>query len=287
MASASGDAASSTAPAAHVPPHAALGARTGWQDTIFEAIMDAEPKQIWDALERSPQTALDSQLQRREVGGNVIFIWHERLYAPNVEGMREVLGSGFEFEGEAPRARVGRWLEMIDARNGDTLLHLVMRLNGIEDLAKASCAVEILGRGASFEITNVDGELCSMVDPCFKLAWLKELPAWKQRREAAARERQRAEAAERRAAAERGRRDQVAAERQAQKAREKDARKRELAEVEEAKYRRTFHSALDKMLVKLDKREERQAKANPAWNELMTDVRAMIRPIERWFEQRR
>ena len=38
------------------------------------AIIDADPQAIWDALERSPKSALDCQLQRYIIGGCAFFI---------------------------------------------------------------------------------------------------------------------------------------------------------------------------------------------------------------------
>jgi len=245
--------------------------------------MDAHPARIWDALEGSPESALDCQIQRREVAGHAIFVFHERLYTPSATGVREALGSNFSFEDEGNRERLASWLEMINVKNGDTLLHLVMRLNGIDDVAKARCAVEILGRGASFEIANVDGEICSMVDPAFKLAWLKELPAWKQRREERARQQRRTEADQRRRAMEQQRRDQARAEIETQQAAADEQVRRREAEVKENKKRQEFHAALERMLIKLEKRDDRQAKANPAWTELTADLRQIPRKIELWW----
>jgi len=261
------------------------GAADGWQDTIFEAIMDAVPQEVWSALEASPSSALDCQLQRREMGGVTFFVFHERIYTADASALRETLGSSFLFENEGVRARVADWLEMIDAKAGDTLLHLVMRLNGVDDMVKARCAVEILGRGASFEIENCDRELCSMIDSTFKLAWLKELPAWKTRRAERERKQELNAAAERRRMAERDRREQgrrdMADNRRAAEA----AARKTLVDAEEERNRRSFHQALERTLMRLDQREQRQAKSNPAWRELITDIRAIPKQVELWFSK--
>ena len=266
------------------PSHSVLaGTSSGWQDGVFTAIMDAEPSRIWQALEASPEVALNGQLIQRHMGGHTFFIFLERLYTADPAGVREALGSSFCFEDEATRSRLAAWLEMIGAKAGDTLLHLVMRLNGVEDTVKARCAVEILGRGASFEIENCDGELCSMVDSAFKLAWLKELPAWRARREQQQHDQAAADALERRRAAERRSREQQRRELAAQRTQADDARKKQLAEIQESNERRTFHQALESMLIKLDRRDRRQEKQNPAFRELMTDLRAIPKQIEMWL----
>lgn len=257
----------------------------GWQDRIFAAIRDANPELIRLSLEQSPVPALDSQIHRRVLGGHLIFVFHERLYTAHARALRSTLGSSFEFEEEGQRAEIAAWLTMVGAKEGDTLLHIVMRLNGIDDTSKAKCAVEILGRGASFEIENCDGELCSQVDEAFKLAWLKELKAWRQQREDDERLQLQQRKQEARKAAEAKRRKAAAQEVEAQRANVEEARQRELREMEEAQKRLTFHKALDRMLVKLDRREQQQEKhwQQQAWRELMTDVR---HTFDTWFCRR-
>jgi len=41
---------------------------------------------------------------------------------------------------------------MVRAKDGDTLLHLALRVNGATDAEKTELVTELLGRGCSFEV---------------------------------------------------------------------------------------------------------------------------------------
>lgn len=262
----------------------------GWQDEIIMAIIDADPQAIWDALERSPKSALDCQLQRYIIGGYAFFVFHQRFYITDASRVREVLGTSFAFENEEARTCIADWLTMIGAKKGDTLLHLAMRLNGVDNLVKARCAVEILGRGASYEIENCDGELSSMIDPAFQLAWLKELPAWKKRKAAQGNQVRLNEEADQKAQKRkldrRKHNEQGRREVEERLARVKEAQRVAREEEQEGQRRLAFHRNLDRMLVKLEKREQRQAIENPAWRELWQDIRQIPLRIELWWQKK-
>ena len=211
---------------------------------------------------------------------------HEVLYSTDPEEMRHSLGSSYAYELEEGRAAIARWLDMIGAKTGDTLMHVVLRLNGVDELTKARCAVELLGRGASFEVANCEGELPAMVDPAFKLALFHELPAWKTRqaqdqrdREREANARRRAELAQQRTQQRRMAEEQLVAQRQEEK---RMAR----AAVKEAHERARFHRDINKTLERLDVREQRRAKENPAWAEFWTEVRSIPGQVERWLAKK-
>ena len=148
-------------------------------------------------LEREGRIAIDAVLQRREVNGRPIFTLANRLYVQE-HALREVLGGDFYFEDEVRLGLIASWLEMMGARAGDTMMHLVMRLNGAEVEDKSACAVQLLGRHAPWEVENVDGDLASMVDTAaFRQTFFRDLPAWREenQREAKRRAEQRAKAA--------------------------------------------------------------------------------------------
>ena len=247
------------------------------------AIMKAEPQQIAAALDGSPELALSCTLQCKQVNGHRFFLLQDQLYAANLDGVREALGSTFRFEHESLRMMLANWLEMIDAKSGDTLMHIVLRLNGIEDVVKARCTVEFLGRGASFEVENCDGELPAMVDDAFKLAFLKELKPWNLAREEQQMERKREAAARRRMEAAKAQEQAESNVRANERERLAKLREFELAGGEAARAAREFHQKLNRALAKLDRREQRQAKENPAWRELVTDLRAIPTRVELWF----
>lgn len=68
---------------------------------------------------------------------------------------------------------------MINARHGDTLLHIALRVNGAEPEQKATVVTELLGQGCSHEVTNNELELPANVDQAiFHHAFLHKLPEW-------------------------------------------------------------------------------------------------------------
>ena len=69
-------------------------------------------------------------------------------------------------------------------------------------------------------------------------------------------------------------------------ARVKEAQRVARDEAQEGQRRLTFHRNLDRMLVKLEKREQRQAIENPAWRELWQDIRQIPLRIELWWQKK-
>ena len=272
-------------------PRGGMGGDTAlvrhWADGLLLAIIDADPARIGVVLDEQGSVAMSSTLQRKLVRGNPIFLLGDRLY--NRKGaLRDVMGGSFAFEREDVRDRIAAWLEMIDAANGDSLMHILMRVNGIEDEHKAKCAVEFLGRlsdlSASWNTANAEGVIASEIDSAgFKLAWLKELPAWKdeQRRRKRDRQRQAREAlAQEEAKRQRDEQRRAEAVRKDGWARMRAQAKEEVKELHE---RERFHSRLQQSLKKLEAREARQAKVNSAYAELMTDLGALPQKLERWW----
>ena len=65
----------------------------------------------------------------------VIFSFGGELFSPT-GGIKHIFGCTFKFEHEGIRAELGSWLDMIGAKNGDSLLHLALRLSGCENVDK-------------------------------------------------------------------------------------------------------------------------------------------------------
>lgn len=251
------------------------------------AVMDALPERICDVLDTHGDKAVNCVMKRRSVGGNVVFILDDQVYT-RTGSLRDVLGGSFEFQREDVRDRIAQWLEMIGVSDGDTLMHILMRVNGIEDMHKAKCAVEILGRGAPWESQNADGVIASEIDPAgFKLSWLRALPAWKSNQQRLHRERQLKEDRQRVEAHEQQKRE--AEQRAAAEARKRweDMRENQRNEVKQAKERQQFHQRLNQSLERLEKREARLAKANPGVAEAWANLRTVPMRIEHWFRDRK
>ena len=255
----------------------------GWSDDLLLAVMDASPERICAVLDANGKPAINCVLLRHTIGGRPVFILDDQVYVRQ-GSLRDVLGGNFEFEREQLRDQIARWLEMLQAANGDTLMHILMRVNGIDDMHKARCAVEILGRGAPWENQNADGVIASQIDPAgFKWSWLKELPAWKENQQRLKRERQAKERQRKASAAEEQRREaqKIAAQRRQELLEQLRAEaKTKVAEEEE---RLKYHKRLNQSLERLEAKEQRLAKVNPAFTELMADVRAVPGRIERWL----
>ena len=143
-----------------------------WQVAWLEAIIDLDVigfSMLADAI-GDPSKRLQLRLERMTVSRDVVFSFDGELFPP--AGGMQHLGFGYRFEHEGERAAIGAWLDMVGAKSGDTLLHLALRLSGADDDDEKVClVVEMLGRGASFEVENLDHEIPSMIDPaCFKQA---------------------------------------------------------------------------------------------------------------------
>jgi hypothetical protein len=232
---------------------------------------------VLDGLQdKDRRAAITSVLERKSVGGRPFFVLHGRIYPVDTATMREAFGSAFEFEDEHQREAIASWLDMIDVRDGDTLLHLALRLNGLEEPAKVMMAVELLGRGSSIEVVNSDGDLPANVDGAFKIAYMRELKPWRERRQANKHDEVKKVVAMRRAAAEARRRKEEQAEKEAQQASQAAARERARSQRKEARARRKFHEELDRTLDRLD-REARGERTG------VVSGRGLLQDAQRWF----
>ena len=261
--------------------------RSLWSDDLLLAVMDASPERICTVLDTHGEKAVACVMRRRSVGGNIVFVLDDQLYT-RTGSLRDVLGGSFEFQREDVRDRIAQWLEMIGVANGDTLMHILMRVNGIDDMHKAKCAVEILGRGAPWENPNADGVIASEIDPAgFKLSWLRELPSWQSNQQRLHRERQLQEDRQR---AEAHEQQKLQAERRAaaqSRQRWEEMRQQRRNEARAAKERLQFHRRLNQSLDKLEAREARLAKANPGVAESWANLRAVPMRIEHWLRDRK
>jgi len=253
-----------------------------WQDKLLLAIMDAEPERIGAVCEQYGDSVAEAKLECRRIRGATTFLLAEELYSRETV-VRAAFGSDFRFERESARSLIASWLEMIGARQGDTVLHLVLRLNGIDDEHKAKCAVELLGRGASWEAANADNVLPSMVDgPAFKAAFLKELPAWREARRQQRLKGKRDTAEKLRQQVSVAKREHEAAEQQRQRQLWIKLREQAAEETSAARERHAFHQRLHGALAKLERRERKAEHSNPAVAELLSDIRELPQRFERW-----
>jgi len=246
------------------------------------AIMDADPERIGAICEQHGDSVAKAVLECRHIRGNTTFVLADELYTGETM-VRTAFGSEFRFERESQRSLIASWLEMIGATQGDTILHLVLRLNGIGYERKAKCTVELLGRGTNWEAANANNVLPSMVDgPAFKAAFLHELPAWREarrkqrlqgKRDAAEKIRQQVSAAQR---------EHEAAEHVRQRQLWIKVREQAVEETRAAQERRAFHKRLEGALAKLERRERKAEHSNPAVAELLSDIRAIPQRFERW-----
>jgi len=247
--------------------------------------MDCNADRLAAVLDKHGDAALHAVLLRREIGGRCLFLIGEQIY-PLEGALRETLGGGFEFENEKARARLSSWLEMIGAASGDTMLHLLLRINGADEQQKVACAVQLLGRGVDWEKANEDQALPSMVDvDVFKEAFFRALPRWK----AAEKQRRRQEQQEKaeRAGVEAVRRKKEDAVRDAARRKANWAAVREKAaeEVKREHDRDRFHVRLQNALEKMDVREgraKRKASEHPA-AELVSSLSVQVGRAERWL----
>lgn len=230
-----------------------------WQDELLLAIMECDAAALAAALDEHGDKALRAMLQRKTLGQQSLFLLHGQAY-PRAGSLREVLGGEFEFEAEQIRETIWSWLDMIGARDGDSMLNLVLRLNGADEERKAACAVELLGRGIDWERENADGSLPSMIDgPAFKHAFFRALPKWREeQRRQKEQERQHQCAQDAVKAANRTRMAEEAAEQKRQ-----DEWTALIARADEAKRnadaRDAYHVQLQNALAKLARREHRAA----------------------------
>ena len=208
-----------------------------------------------------------------------LYVLGDEMFSPSAQS-RELLGSAFGFEKQQLRVRIGRWLEMIDAQEGDTLLHLAMRVNGADDMEKANVVVELLGHGASFEVNNAAHQVPSQIDPpVFRHALFRLLPLWRQTRDKVRAQEATADAARQAAVqheARMARRNRRRAELDAEAA---EAARIANADADEEQARIARHAALHQAVDKLVKREARDARRDHGSRELWQDATKWIRRL--------
>ena len=252
-----------------------------WQDELLHAILDVDAGALEQALDTHGAKAIHAVLERREVQKQGVFYIADQMY-PKYGALRDVLGGDYWFEDEEQRSAISTWLDMIGAQTGDTMLHLVMRLNGCADEAKVACAVELIGRGMDWEKPNKAGTLAPQIDPpAFKATFLRALPKWKveshQKKVAAAAkaaEDARGELNERRLAQER-------AEAQRRKAQWAKVREMQTELEEKEEQRDRFHRRLNSALEKLERREQRAAKGHDIFSDLGDGLKRMTSGADR------
>jgi hypothetical protein len=268
-------------------PKAASEQEGTWQDQLLTSIMNADHTNLIGVLDRTGSKAVQAVLKINTCGKQPFFLLSEQLYKQE-DALRDVLGGEFRFERERPKAVLASWLEMVGARDGDTMLHLVLRLNGLDEGDKADLAVELLGRGASWDVTNTEGTLPAMVDvPAFKSALFRRLPAWQRGVKLQRSRVQREQVAARHHEAVRRQRETAHAEEDRARRAWEEMRAKAREEVAAVQEREKFHKRLTATIAKLERREEREANRNPAWTELMHDVRQIPHRIERWLVDHR
>ena len=255
-----------------------------WQDELLKLIMDVDAPGLAELLDRQGSKAINAKLERQVVGGHTLYVLAEKVYKE--EGaLRETLGGDYKFEREEPRALLHSWLEMLGTRGGDTMLHLILRVNGVDARSKAECVVEFIGRGAQWEVANNDGALPSMVDgPAFKEAFFRLLPAWRAHFEAEKQADYLEATAKRREDNRRKQRQAVEAEKERAKRNWENAKARVEQEIREDRQRARYVHKLEGAIEKLERREQRLAQLNPAWTELMVDLRQLPGRFERWLK---
>tara|TARA_B100000795_G_scaffold266716_1_gene250375 strand:- start:2381 stop:3337 length:957 start_codon:yes stop_codon:yes gene_type:complete len=167
-------------PPSQKPPEALF-----WQFHVLEAIMDVDILALATILEMLDSAKLQGGFKISRVPPEAtLYVLGSETFSSAVEGTSGLLGSDFAFEKRKLRARIGRWLEMLGAQEGDTLLHLALRISGADERQKTAIVVEILGHGASFEVANARDQLPTQIDPiCFKHAFFKVLPVWRRAQE--------------------------------------------------------------------------------------------------------
>ena len=202
-----------------------------------------------------------------------LYVLDSETFSSSVEGTSGLLGSDFAFERRKRRARIGRWLEMIGAQDGDTVLHLALRVSGAEERRKTAMVVELLGHGASFEVANARDQLPTQIDPvCFKHAFFKVLPVWRRTQEQL-RAQEKTAADEREATAEHeARMARRMARRATRHAAEAEATRLAEERAEEERVRIAHHQKLHLAMNKVAKKEARDVFRDQGGRERMKDL---------------
>jgi len=249
-----------------------------WQDEVLEAILEQEHRRLLEALETTKEKHLHETLQLHMLGDGqaTLFVLGDEMFTPS-GGTKELLGGLFRFERQETRSRIGSWLEMIGAQQGDTLLHLSMRVGGSSEEEKARVAVELLGHGCSFEVTNARGELPAAIDKAaFRRALFTMLPGW--RRDAAQRREHQANIEATREAKVRheARMARRLARHKAQEAEEAEASRLEEQARRDMQERVDRHERLEKISTQLTKNQMREAQVDLGTRELLAELRSVL-----------
>ena len=256
-----------------------------WQDELLLAIMECDAAALSTALDAHGNIALHAVLQRKEISRQGVFVLGGQAYVRH-GALRDVLGGEFCFEDEEQRAAITAWLEMIGAQTGDNMLHLVMRLNGLDDDDdKVACAVQLMGRGCDWEQPNADGTLPPMIDPTnFKSVFLRALPRWRE-------EQQAKKIFDAAAAAEAARvaivrREQAEMRYAAAAQKEHWAKVKAMHEQQRTKEveRDHFHRRLNSALERLERRESRAAKGHDIVSDLGDNLRKLTVKADKWLK---
>ena len=245
-----------------------------WQFHVLEAIMEVDILALATILEMLDSVKLQGGIKISRVPPEAtLYVLDSETFSSSVEGTSGLLGSDFAFERRKRRARIGRWLEMIGAQDGDTLLHLALRVSGAEERRKTAMVVEILGHGASFEVANARDQLPTQIDPvCFKHAFFKVLPVWRRAQEQM-RAQEKTAADEREATAEHeARMARRMARRATRHAAEAEATRLAEERAEEERVRIAHHQKLHLAMNKVAKKEARDVFRDQGGRERMKDL---------------
>ena len=248
-----------------------------WQFHVLEAIMDVDIRGLAAIIATLDVAKLQGGLVLSRVPPQAtIYVLGSETFSPSVEA-GGLLGSDFNFERRELRARIGRWLEMIGAQEGDTLLHLALRLSGADERQKTAIVVEILGHGASFEAPNALDQLPTQIDPpCFKHAFFKVLPVWR-RAQAQLCANQKTAADMREAAGEHeARMARRMARRVARHAAAAEAARLAERRAEEERVRVLHHQKLHHTMNKVAKREAREVTRDQGGRETLKDLTPVL-----------
>ena len=92
-----------------------------WQFHALEAIMDVDILALATILDMLDAAKLQGGFKISRVPPEAtLYVLGNETFSSSVEGTSGLLGSDFAFEKRKLRARIGRWLEMIGAQEGDT-----------------------------------------------------------------------------------------------------------------------------------------------------------------------
>lgn len=251
-----------------------------WQEEVLTNLMDIDIPGLRYVLADLDEAVLHEKLKLTRIPPQaVLYVLGDEMFSPKADA-RELLGSSFRYERQEVRVRIGRWLEMINAQEGDTLLHLALRVNGAEFGDKANLVVELLGHGLSFEVPNAANQLPPQIDPkVFRHALFRLLEPWKQARELRDKHQRNVNAAKVAAQAHEKRLARREARRAARDAVDAEARRLAQQQIAEEEARIQHHAALHQTIDKVLKREAREAFKDHGSRELWKDTRAWVRRV--------